>query len=114
MNPTPLRVQRSRQRKQVSPNGLPIVYVGRGSKYGNPFKLGDKATTEWLNIFDDKDIDAYLGKVLIREDCLYLYEKYMSLTMSEFAECNKGKNLSCWCKISDSCHADMLLKLWNA
>lgn len=75
MNPAPLRVQRSRQRKQVSPNGLPIVYVGRGSKYGNPFKLGDKATTEWLNIFDDKDIDAYLGKILIREDCLYLYEK---------------------------------------
>jgi hypothetical protein len=33
----PVRITRSRQHKQVSPNGLPIVYVGRGSKWGNPF-----------------------------------------------------------------------------
>ena len=25
----------------------------------------------------------------------------------------KGKNLSCWCKLSDSCHADILLELAN-
>lgn len=36
---TPIRLQRSRQYKQVSPNGLPIVYVGRPGKYGNPFKI---------------------------------------------------------------------------
>ncbi len=35
----PIRIQRSRQHKQVSPNGLPIKYVGRGSKYGNFLKL---------------------------------------------------------------------------
>ena len=35
----PVRIQRSRQHKQVSPNGLPIVYVGRGTRWGNPFRI---------------------------------------------------------------------------
>lgn len=30
MNTDPISIQRSRQHKQISPNGLPIVYVGRG------------------------------------------------------------------------------------
>ena len=41
----PVRVQRSRQHKQVSPNGLPIIYVGRPTKFGNPFKVGYKGLT---------------------------------------------------------------------
>ena len=69
----PVRIQRSRQKKQVSPNGLLIIYVGRGSKYGNPFKIGEKASAHWLDIFDNKDIDKYMGKILEREDCIYLF-----------------------------------------
>lgn len=111
----PVRIQRSRQRKQVSPNGLPIVYVGRGTKYGNPFKLGEKAGDEWKGIFDKNDSYIYLskGKVLKRKDALYLFEKYKSLEMSEFREVNGGKNVSCWCKVEEECHADLLMKLWN-
>jgi hypothetical protein len=26
----------------------------------------------------------------------------------------RGKNLACWCKLGDRCHADVLLKLANA
>lgn len=26
----------------------------------------------------------------------------------------KGKNLSCWCKIGEPCHADFLLEIANA
>jgi len=37
----PERIQRSRIFKQESPNGLPIIYVGRPSKWGNPYKVGD-------------------------------------------------------------------------
>lgn len=112
----PIRIQRSRQKKQVSPNGLPIVYVGRGSKYGNPFRMGERIDPHWVRIFDATDTSTFFnnGKVATREDVIRLYKKYMSLEMSEFAESNKNKNLSCWCKLSDSCHADTLLKLWNA
>ena len=37
----PVRLQRKRTKgfKLVSPNELPIVYVGRGTRFGNPFRL---------------------------------------------------------------------------
>jgi len=43
--PAPVRLQRSRKKgaRLVSPNGLPVVYVGRGSKWGNPHAMGGKA-----------------------------------------------------------------------
>lgn len=112
----PVRIQRSRQKKQVSPNGLPIVYVGRGSKYGNDFKLGDIVNWEWINVFDKKDYIAYLvkKKTLERDDCIYLFKKYKSFEMAEFAECNRGRNISCWCPLEKKCHGDILLSLWNA
>lgn len=111
----PVRIQRSRQKKQVSPNGLPILYVGRGSIYGNPFIIGEKAGDDWNDIFDKNDSYIYLskGKVLKRNDVLYLFEKYKSLEMSKFVEVNKGKNLSCWCGLHEDCHAEILMKLWN-
>ncbi len=37
--PKPVRVQRSRQEKQSSPNGLEIKYCGRPTKWGNPFRV---------------------------------------------------------------------------
>ena len=60
----PIRIQRSRLKKQVSPNGLPIVYVGRPSKYANPYKLGTQ-----LN--------------LTREECLNLFKKYLAGAFDE-------------------------------
>lgn len=112
----PVRIQRSRQKKQVSPNGLEILYVGRGSKYGNPFKLGDIVGNYWLAIFDKEDREKYLvkKKKLEREDALYLFKKYKSFEMAEFAETNKGKIVSCFCRTEDACHGDILLNLWNA
>jgi len=110
----PIRIQRSRQHKQVSPNGLEIVYVGRPTKWGNPFKVGRYfiPTDEIiLNPFNPKsenckDIDQ----------CLKLYTehlerelKYKRLNIDEL----KGKNLSCWCSLSEKCHADVLLKIAN-
>lgn len=39
----PVRVQRLRKKgfklQDASPNGLPVVYVGRPTKWGNPLKL---------------------------------------------------------------------------
>lgn len=111
----PVRIQRSCQKKQVSPNGLPIIYVGRGTKYGNPFKLGERVGNEWRSVFDKNDSYIYLSKakVLKRKDALYLFGKYKSVEMSTFREANAGKNVSCFCRIEDECHGDILLKLWN-
>lgn len=92
----PVRIQRSRQHKQASPNGLPIVYVGRPGKFGNPFKLSDYATPE---------------------DCIEVYKAWLdnneSLKEQAVLEL-QGKNLSCFCRPGAPCHADILLKIANA
>ena len=101
-----IRIRRSRQHKQQSPNGLPIVYVGRPTKWGNPFILND---------FDDN----FGGQVKV------IIQKYsdwingnssidkLPPTMEEIRRELKGKNLSCWCKAGDLCHADLLLEIAN-
>ena len=90
---TPVRLQRSRKHKQISPNGLPIVYVGRPSKWGNPFKV--------------------VGEDAIA-CCLEKYKEYIlhehDLGIKNIADLI-GKNLSCWCAIDQLCHADILLEL---
>ena len=91
LNAVPVRLQRSRQHKQVSPNGLPIVYVGRPGKWGNPFK---------------EDVWG-------REQALINYRDFLETcikTKSVKLEDLKGKNLSCWCSSKEKCHADILLE----
>jgi hypothetical protein len=40
----PVRIQRSRAKgsRLTSPNGLPVVCVSRGTKWGNPYKVGSE------------------------------------------------------------------------
>jgi hypothetical protein len=81
------------------------VYVGRPSKWGNPFSHKEgtlakfKGTSrneaiqkhkEWINAFLAKD-----------EDAINRLRKEL-----------KGKDLVCWCKPA-KCHADYLLELAN-
>ena len=87
------------------------LYVGRPTKWGNPFKVGKMyfPTDEIiLNPFNPKmemckDIDQ----------CLELYKehlnrelKYGRLKLDEL----KGKDLACFCSLSDKCHVDVLLE----
>lgn len=111
---TPTRIQRSRKYKQTSPNGLPIVYVGRPSKWGNPFKVVEK-DGYWYVIMDDRHrMIPFQDKVKALECCVDLYKAYISrehnrgtLNISSL----KGKNLSCWCSKDSPCHADVLIEL---
>lgn len=89
----PVRVQRSRQHKQESPNDLPIVYVGRPSKWGNP----------------------YPKSVYGQEKAMEMYLAYVKAHRGELnLEYLKGKNLSCWCSLDKPCHADILLAVANS
>lgn len=101
----PVRIQRSRQHKQISPNELEIKYVGRPGKYGNPFKIGMRSPHNFNVILD-------------AAHCVELYEQYMEVKresgeLHSFLQPLKGKNLSCWCKVGEACHADVLLKMAN-
>jgi hypothetical protein len=91
----PVRIQRSRKYKQLSPNMLEIKYVGRPTKWGNPFKPGQ-------------------GKIKTVSEAVSAYRRYIQANESLFREAHselKGKNLSCWCPLDYECHADVLLEM---
>lgn len=91
----PIRIQRSRQHKMVSPNGLPIVYVGRPSKWGNPYNEQSFPT-------------------LSKEEWVENYKRLMLIPQNiAIASLLKGKNLACWCPLDQPCHADILLEIAN-
>lgn len=70
------------------------VYIGRGSPWGNPFKIGSDATREEV-------IEKYK---------LYLWEQIKSgkVTKQMLLEL-KGKRLGCFCK-PQACHGDVIVK----
>ena len=80
----------NKQDKNI-PSGA--VYVGRPSKWGNPFKIGEDGTREQV-------IEAYRLWILRGNP---LKDKLSEL---------KGKDLVCWCA-PKPCHADVLLELAN-
>jgi hypothetical protein len=97
MRPVRLQASRARgfdlQKLSLAANRLPAVYVARPSKWGNPFRVGDGQTRS-------QTIAAYRSYVL------------RSALRQQIGEL-RGKNLACWCKPGEPCHADVLLKLAN-
>lgn len=81
------------QRKRIKGWRMPpnTVYVGRPSRWGNPFKLSEYSLDESLRLFTD-----YLRKRLQTEP--------------DFLRPLKGKNLACWCPLSRPCHADIIIR----
>lgn len=76
------------------------VYIGRGSKWGNPFSHKEGTLAEHV--------------VGSREEAIAKYEEYL-LNNQELVDALpelKGKILGCWCK-PKACHGDVLLKLAN-
>jgi len=71
------------------------IYVGRPSKWGNPFKIGIDGTRAEV-------IAKYRSRVL----------NILMFTDSHFLDDLRGKDLVCWCK-PQPCHADVLLELAN-
>ena len=67
------------------------VYIGRGSKWGNPFELGRDGNREEV-------IDKY-RKYIVANPFLMSYLKEL-----------KGKVLGCFCKPLP-CHGDVLVEL---
>ena len=76
------------------------VYVGRGSKWGNPYSHKEGTLAEEVVESRSEAVKKYEEYLLTNEDL-----------MSSLHEL-KGKVLGCWCK-PKSCHGDILLKYAN-
>jgi hypothetical protein len=91
LRPNPKRVQLSRKKGWRKPENC--VVVSRPSKWGNPFDMEDHG-----------EAVAFFDRCARRRAVLE----------PEWLEPLRGKDLACWCKLSDKCHADVLLELANA
>lgn len=105
----PKRIQRQRTKGWRMPEGT--VYVGRPSRWGNPF------TTAALAI-DYVDADDTELRRMATSDFRGLIEgrwgeegDYPAL--AEIRAALAGRDLACWCPLDQPCHADVLLKIAN-
>jgi len=67
------------------------VYIGRPSKWGNPFSIGKDGTRKEV-------IQKYQNYIIANDEL-----------MNDLHEL-EGKVLGCWCK-PNACHGDVLVKL---
>ena len=86
-----------------------VVDVGPGTKWQLPFKKRDIDAL----VSSEPDIAAAVKQSGWKAGALILYRDFLreeNLDPSEL----RGKDLSCTCKLSDPCHADVLIELANA
>lgn len=78
------------------------VYIGRPSKWGNPFSHKEGTTAKYKVASRREAIEAYREWITKGEG------KHLLADLHEL----KGKTLGCWCK-PKRCHGDILLELAN-
>ena len=99
----PKRIQRKRTRGWRLPPDT--ICVSRPGKWGNPFHLHEHQSRanavslfgQWLNNPVSSPPDLAFARERILND---LHEP-------------RGKNLACWCREGECCHADVLLMMAN-
>ena len=128
---SPVRIQRRRIKGWRAPEGA--VYVGRGSKWGNPCtqirmpaldgseweregRLGKTSGQHHAFGHPDKTITSQLVLDATREQAVAMYRRFIeqrpSLAEAARAEL-ASRDLMCWCPDNEPCHADVLLELAN-
>ena len=101
MAASPRRIKRQRTRGWKIGDA---VYVGRPTKWGNPYSVGQRVG---------------VGEPMTCEQAVGAYRRYI-LANQESAERwrlpiaeLRGKDLACWCDLDKPCHADVLLEIAN-
>ncbi len=92
----PSRLQCSRRKGARLPEGT--IYVGRPTKWGNPYKAGAELPARDAVARYESDLLA--GK--------------LTITAEDARRELRGKSLACWCPPGAPCHADVLLEIVNA
>lgn len=106
MGDFPVRIQLSRAKGwRMPPN---TVKVDRSTKWGNQIVVGSERGIGYRPWTAEDAVEAF------RHDMEYAISDKASgeppLDLSPL----RGKNLACWCRLDQPCHADVLLKLANA
>lgn len=100
---SPKRIQRKRTKGWRMPEGA--VYVGRPTKWGNPFSHDDLSSARVVLPDNEDPVEMYRLHIgpfgLIEKDP----EDWLEI---------RGRDLVCWCPLDAPCHADVLLEIANS
>lgn len=118
---TPKRIQRKRSKGWRMP--ADAVYVGRPTKWGNPFRIAGHYKRRWrgwvyLEAADGFQ-DATYTTIGTRQEAVEWFRWYMGTKLfdrqpeRDLLATLCGKDLACWCPLDQPCHADVLLELAN-
>ncbi|KLI04530.1 MULTISPECIES: DUF4326 domain-containing protein [Mycolicibacterium] len=119
----PERIQRKRTKGFHMPEGA--IYVGRPTRWGNPWKVVGAGTEPGLfggreRVYTIDGPGQFFRGTYTRtqaaEFAVHMYGKWIN---GSAARCEdlipilSGHDLACWCPLDQPCHADVLLKLAN-
>ena len=116
----PQRIQRKRTKGWRMPEGA--VYVGRGTRWGNPFRIG-APSAYWTGPGLRSPMRPNPIPLMDAEHVVGIYRNMVETNNAAFERGEvaelAGKDLACWCPLEDElgnrvpCHADVLLELAN-
>ena len=107
--------------------GQPARYVGRPSRWGNPYRVvSQRDAVDGVRVHFVEDAFGTVASFgpehgrfddplyLAREEAVLQYRAtYNPERLAEFAGELRGHDLSCWCPEGSPCHADTLIELIN-
>lgn len=135
----PKRIQRKRTKGWRMPEGA--IYVGRPTRFGNPFQAYKCDCCGYWDVRDDNEVTYLVDHTYVRQphvqadrttwttqsqasaEAARLYADELTYWVGgrmswdpEFAEAVaslRGSDLACWCPLNQPCHADVLLEVAN-
>lgn len=117
---TPTRIQRKRTKGWKMPKGA--VYVGRPTKWGNPFVVHGDHMLHGRSQPMAPEIAVGCFRATVKEGAWFSQplpwpKGKIPAEMTTVADVQRelrGKTLACWCPLDQPCHADVLLEIANA
>lgn len=106
------RIQRQRRKDwRMPPNAK---YIGRPTKWGNPYTM-KPVGAEWEIYEWDESLEIKLpSQEAALAQCLKFYRLWAELQIDfepKWLEPLRDYDLACWCPLDQACHADILLEL---
>ena len=95
------RIQRKRTKGWRMPENA--VYVGRPTRWGNPYKVGETAY-----------FDPNFPKPTRPRHAVRFFRRHAAAINEikpHWLDDLQGKDLACWCPLDSPCHADVLLDM---
>lgn len=120
----PERIQRQRTKGWRMPEGA--IYVGRPTKWGNPFRVG--AVVNRIALANRNNHSCVVVRAEDAADAVRHYRHWLNGTAllvdgrelapqppsrAEVRAALAGRDLCCWCPLGSACHADVLLEVAN-